>query len=75
MIIELTRKHAVLFAVLFAVQLLGLWLVLSRSPIFACLPGSIGLWIFFLFPMATGSAFLSTVVVMESIRKAFGKHR
>src|SRR6185437_12505212 len=52
--IELTRKHAVLFAALTASQMLGLWLTFNRSPDFARLSRAI--WAYF-FVSVPGSAF------------------
>lgn len=68
--IELTRKHAVLFAVLTATQTLGLWLTFNRSPDFAGL--CMGLWSL-LFLSAPGSAFLTTIIVIELVRAVFAK--
>ena len=62
MIIELTRKHAVLFTLLLAIGMWGLWEIFNRSPVLVHMPRS-G-WVFF-FMMAPGSAFLSTVIIME----------
>lgn len=70
--IEVTRKHALLFALLFATQTVGLWVTLSRSPVLAGLPRSI--WAYF-FLMVPGSALLTTIVVMELLRVALPKNR
>jgi hypothetical protein len=63
--IELTRKHALLFILLFAIQAVGLWLMFSRSPVLAGLP--LGICAYF-FLMVPGSAFLTTVILMELFR-------
>ncbi|PYV70032.1 MAG: hypothetical protein DMG97_20330 [Acidobacteria bacterium] len=55
MIIELTRKHAVLFTVLLAIQTWGFWNTLARFPVF--------IW-----AMMPGSAFLNAVIIMELLR-------
>jgi hypothetical protein len=66
MIIELTRKHAVLFTVLLVIQTVGLWVGFNQSPVLAdCLPRSI--WAYF-FLMVPGSAFVTTIIVMELLR-------
>lgn len=70
MTIELTRKHAVLFAALTASQMLGLWLTFNRSPDFARL--SRGIWAYF-FVSVPGSAFLTTVIILELLREVFRK--
>ena len=70
--IELTRKHALLFTLLFATQTVGLWLTLSRSPFLAGLPRSIW-WLFF--SMVPGSAFLTTVILVELFRAVLPKNR
>ena len=57
MTIELTRKHAVLFTVLLAIQTWGF----SRSPVLAHLPA-------FIWAMLPGSAFLNTVIIVEMLR-------
>lgn len=67
MIIQLNRTHAVVFALLLAAQTMGLWITLSRSPI----PRSIFAYLFF---MAPGSAFLSSIVVVELIRVVLHKN-
>lgn len=67
--IELTRRHAVLFAVLTATQALGFWLTFNRSPDFAEFRG---LWVFF-FLAVPGSAFLTAVIILELIRAVFAK--
>jgi hypothetical protein len=66
--IKLTRTHALLFAVLFATQTFGLWVTLTRS----ALPHHIW-WLFF--SMVPGSAFLTTIVVLEMVRAVFSKTR
>ena len=71
MIIELTRKHAVLFISLIATQWLGLWFASVRSPVLAGMPRSI--WAC-LFLTAPGSAFLATVIIIELLR-VLGKRR
>jgi hypothetical protein len=71
-IIEMTRKHALLFTLLFATQTAGLWLMLSQSPVLAGLPRSI--WAYF-FLMVPGSAFLTTIIVMELLRVVLPKNR
>ncbi|MGA7849610.1 MAG: hypothetical protein WCA13_10945 [Terriglobales bacterium] len=73
MTIELTGKHALLFTLLFAIQTAGLWITLGRDPILADLPRSM-LWACF-FMMVPGSAFLTTIVVMELLRVALHKNR
>ena len=70
MTIELTRKHAVLFTLLLLMQTLGLGISLSRSP--ALSPRLV--W-FLLFPMLPGSAFLTTIIIIELIQSAFPKNR
>jgi hypothetical protein len=70
--IELTRKHALLFALLFATQMVGLWLTFSRSPVLAGLPRSIW-WLFF--SMVPGSAFLTTIILVELFRVVLPKNR
>jgi hypothetical protein len=70
--IELTRKHALLFTVLFATQTVGLWVMFSRSPVLAGLPRSI--WAYF-FLMVPGSAFLTTIILMELLRVVLPKNR
>jgi hypothetical protein len=70
--IELTRKHGVLFALLFATQTAGLWLTFHRSPVLAGLPRSI--WAYF-FLMVPGSAFLTTVILMELLRVVLPKNQ
>jgi hypothetical protein len=70
MTIDLTRKHAVLFVVLFATQMLGLWRTFSRSPVLATLPHSTW-WLFF--SMVPGSAFLNTIVLVELFQGPFSK--
>ena len=70
--IELTRKHALLFALLLAAQTAWLWLMLSRSPVLAGLPR--GVWAYF-FLMVPGSAFLTTVVLVELLRVVLPKDR
>jgi len=70
--IELTRKHALLFTLLFAVQTVGLWVTFSRSPVLAGLPHST--WAYF-FLMVPGSAFLTTVILMELLGVVLPKNR
>jgi hypothetical protein len=70
--IELTRKHALVFAVLFATQTVGLWVTFSWSPVLAGLPRSI--WVV-VFGMLPGSAFLTTVILMELLRGVLPKNR
>src|SRR5947208_2809336 len=70
--IELTRKHALLFTLLFATQTVGLWVMFSRSPVLAGLPRSI--WGYF-FSMVPGSAFLTTVILVELLRVVLPKNR
>ena len=70
--IEVTRKHAVLFTLLFAIQMVGLWVTLSRSPVLAGLPRST--WVYF-FLMVPGSAFLTTVIIMELLRMVLPQNR
>ena len=70
--IELTRKHALLFTLLFATQAVGLWVMFSRSPVLAGLPRSI--WGYF-FSMVPGSAFLTTVILVELLRVVLPKNR
>ena len=72
MSIELTRKHAVLFTLLFAIQTVGLWLTLERSPVLTGLPHNIW-WLFF--SMVPGSAFLTTVILVELFRVVLPKNR
>jgi hypothetical protein len=72
MTIELTRKHALLFTLLFAVQMVGLWITFNRSAVLAALPRSI--WGYF-FAMIPGSAFLATVILMELPRAVLHKNR
>ena len=72
MTIELTRKHALLFALLSATQTLGLWVTLSRSPVLAGLPHSIWAYVFLMVP---GSAFLTTIILMELLRVVLPKNR
>jgi hypothetical protein len=62
----------VLFTLLLATQTAGLWVTFSRSPVLAGLARSI--WAYF-FLMAPGSAFLTTVVIMELIRVVLRKNR
>jgi hypothetical protein len=69
MTIELTRKHAILFAVLFTIQTTGLWLTFSRV---GGLPRIIWVHIFLMVP---GSALLTTMIVMELIRAIFHKNQ
>jgi len=69
--IELTRKQVVLFALLFAIQTVGLWLSFHRSSVLA-MPRSV--WIY-LFAMAPGSAFLTTIIVMELLGAVLPKNR
>ena len=71
MTIELTRKHALLFAVLFATQMVGLHLTFSRSPVLAGLPRSVW-WLFF--SMVPGSSFLTTIILVALLRVVFSKH-
>jgi len=66
------RKHAVLFAFLLVIQSVGIWIVFSRSPVLATLPRSI--WAYF-FLMAPGSAFLTTIIVLELLRVTLAKKR
>ena len=70
--ITLTRKHAVLFTLLFACQTVGLWITFSRSPVLTGLPRSV--WGYF-FSMVPGSAFLTTVVLVELLRVVLPKSR
>jgi len=70
--IELTRKHAMLFALLFAIQTVGLWVTFSRSPVLAGLSRST--WTYF-FLMVPGFAFLTTVILMELLRVVLPKNR
>jgi len=70
--ITLTRKHAVLFTLLLACQTVGLWITFSRSTVFAGLPR--GVWGYF-FSMVPGSAFLTTVVLVELLRVVLPKSR
>ena len=72
MTIELTRKHALLFILLFAIQTVGLWVAFSRSPVLAGLPRSICAYCFLMVP---GSAFLTTVILMELLRVVLPKNR
>ncbi len=72
MTIELTRKHTLLFALLFATQTVGLWITSSRSPILAGLPRSIWAYVFLMVP---GSAFLTTIILMELLRVVLPKNR
>jgi hypothetical protein len=72
MTIELTRKHAVLFALLLAIQTAGLWITFSRSPVLAGLAPSIRAYFFL---MAPGSAFLTTVIIVELISVLLRKNR
>jgi hypothetical protein len=67
MTIELTRKHAVLFAVLLTIQTTGLWLTFSRV---GGLPRIIWVYIFVMVP---GSALLTTMIVMDLIQAVFHK--
>lgn len=62
MMIELTRRHAVLFSTLCGIQLAGLWITFERSPVLAGLPRSI--WMVF-FGMVPGSAFLTTLLIVK----------
>jgi hypothetical protein len=70
--IELTRKHALILALLFATQTVGLWVTFSRCPVLAGLPG--GIWAYF-FLRVPGSAFLTTIVLMELLRVVLPKNR
>jgi hypothetical protein len=70
--IELTRKHTLLFALLFTTQTVGLWVTFSRSPVIAGLPHSIWAYVFLMVP---GSAFLATIILMELLRVVLPKHR
>ncbi len=70
--IEVTRKHALLFTLLLAIQTVGLWVTLSRSPVLAGMPRSI--WVVF-FLMAPGSAFLTTIIIIELLRVVLPKKR
>jgi hypothetical protein len=64
--IELTRKHAVCFTLLVAVQTLGFWISFNRSHSL-CSPS---IWII-LVSGIPGSAFLTTVVLIELVRGVF----
>jgi hypothetical protein len=55
----------VLFAFLFLMEIVGLWITFKRSPILASLPRTS--WLIF-FGMAPGSAFLNTVILIELLR-------
>jgi hypothetical protein len=70
--IEATRKHAVLFTLLFAIQTVGLWVALTRSPVLAGLPHSI--WVYF-FLMVPGSAFLTTIIITELLWMVLPQNR
>jgi len=70
--IELTRKHALLFTLLFATQTLGLWATFTRSPVLAGLPHSIWAYVFLMVP---GSAFLTTIILVELLRVVRPKNR
>ncbi|MFZ0797172.1 MAG: hypothetical protein WCA13_01635 [Terriglobales bacterium] len=72
MTIELTRKHALVFALLFATQTVGLWATFSRSPVLAGLPRGIWAYVFLMVP---GSAFLATVILMELLRVVIPKSK
>jgi len=69
---ELTRKHTLLFALLSATQTVGLWVSFSRSPVLAGLPHSIWAYVFLMVP---GSAFLTTIILMELLRVVLPKNR
>jgi hypothetical protein len=70
--IELTRKHVALFTLLLSVQTLGLWMTFTRYPALAGMPRSI--WAYF-FLMVPGSAFLTTIILMELVRALHPKKR
>jgi len=70
--IEWTRKHALLFTLLFATQTAGLWVALSRFLILAGLPRSIWAYCFLTAP---GSAFLTTIILMELLHVVLPKDR
>jgi hypothetical protein len=72
MTVDLTRKHVLLFTLLCATQTVGLWVTLSRSPVLTGLPRSV--WAYF-FMMVPGSAFLTTVIVIELLRIVLPKNR
>jgi hypothetical protein len=71
MTIELTHKHGLLFVLLLVVQTAGLWLTFNRSPVLSSLPRST--WVYF-FLMVPGSAFLSTIILMELLRVVLRKN-
>src|SRR5438128_434800 len=65
-------QYVVLFTLLLACQTVGLWITVSRSTVFAGLPR--GVWGYF-FSMVPGSAFLTTVVLVELLRVVLPKSR
>jgi len=65
MTIELTYRHATVFALLVVIQAAGLAITAARSPVLVLSPR--GVWIG-LFLMVPGSAFLTTIVIMELLR-------
>ena len=72
MTIEVTRNHAFLFTLLLAIQTVGLWVMLSRSPVLAGLARSV--WVYF-FLMAPGSAFLTTIIIVVLLRVVLPQNR
>ena len=70
MVIVLSRKHALVFTVLFVFQLLSLWVLrpysdcLARLGLMAWIAVSIG---------TAGSAFLNALIIVVLMEAAFGK--
>ena len=65
MTITITRVHGVLFVVLGIVQVAGIWIEFTRTPLLAALPKGVLINQLFMVP---GSAFPTTVIIMELLR-------